>query len=116
MKDISAHRFGDAPDGAPGEEEWPSGANVHDAPKSGVQRKQALEPLRRIRRLAQNAESLGLDPLAFELLFAAVRIESGSRVDAVRCELAETAEIVPELEARFYRRAVRTLATATSVD
>jgi hypothetical protein len=110
MEKTSAHGFGVTP----AEEAERARAIIPEAPGSGVRLKRASEPLRVIRQLARNAESLGLDPLAFELLFAAARIESGGPVDAVRSELAETAELVSELEARFYRRAVRSLAAAAS--
>jgi len=67
-----------------------------------------------VRQIARSAESLGFDPLAFELFFAAARLESGIPVETIRRELAETAASVPEHEARFYRRAVRSLATAAT--
>jgi len=95
---------------------------IPEPPRSGVRGKPAPEPTHGtrpqqqpthgIRQLARRAEALGLDPLAFELLFAAARLESGSPVDLVLGQLAETAAIVPAQEARFYRRAARTLATA----
>ena len=111
----AAHRFGGAPELAPLEEAPSATVIAPEAPTSSVRRKPAPEPLR-LRQLARRAESLGLDPLAFELLFASARIESGSRVDVVRSELAEIAKLVPEIEARFYRRAVRSLANAASID
>jgi hypothetical protein len=106
----------DAAQREPSEDEPSLARVIPEAPRSGVRLKAAWDPLQRIRRLARNAESLGLDPVAFELLFAAVRIESGGAVDVVTSELAETAALVPEREARFYRRAARSLATATSID
>jgi hypothetical protein len=85
-------------------------------PPSGVRLKAFSAPLQRIRQLARRAESVGLDLVAFELLFVAARIESGRQVEVVRSELSETADGMPEAEARFYRGAVRSLAAATMTD
>ena len=98
------------------EESGPTPSIIPDAPPSGVRLNAFSAPLQRIRRLARRAESMGLDPVAFELLFVAARIESGRQVEVVRSELAETADCVPEDEARFYRRAARSLAAATTTD
>jgi hypothetical protein len=115
-KRASAHRFGVAPGRAPVEVARRPRLLIPEAPRSGVRLKSATEPLDSLRDLARRAERLGLEPLAFELFFAAARIESGRRVELVRSELAETAALVPRIEARFYRRAARSLAPAAWVD
>jgi hypothetical protein len=89
---------------------------IPETPPSGVRLKAFSAPLQRIRQLARRAESVGLDLVAFELLFVTARIESGRQVEVVRSELSETADGVPETEARFYRGAARSLAAATTTD
>jgi hypothetical protein len=89
---------------------------IPEAPRSGVRLKSFSVPLERIRQIARRAESVGLDPIAFELFLAAARIESGKPVERARSELLETAHLVPEREARFYREAVRSLAITPHFD
>ena len=115
MEKTSGHRF-DLPFAAvPANETERSTVIIPDAPKSGVRLKPASGPLQGLRQLARSAESLGLDPVAFELFFAVARLESGRRVEAVRSDLVETAETVPEMEARFYRAAAKSLASSLSL-
>jgi hypothetical protein len=90
--------------------------DIPEAPRSGVRLKAFSVPLERIRQLARRAESVGLDPIAFELLLAAAHIESGKQIERVRSELCETAHLVPAREARFYREAVRSLALTPHFD
>jgi hypothetical protein len=89
---------------------------IPEAPRSGVRLKSFSVPLDRLRQLARRAESVGLDPIAFELLLAAAHVESGKQIEVVRSELLETADFVPEREARFYREAVRSLGVKPTVD
>lgn len=103
-------------DGAP-REDARRGRLVPAPPVSGVRsvrKSTSSECLLSLRQLARTAESLSLEPLAFELFFAAARIESTGKVELVRGQLEEIATLVLELEARFYRRAVRVLARVDS--
>ena len=81
-------------------------------PPSGVRLHVPPNPAEVLRSLARRAESLGLEPVALELFFAARRVESPERIDAVRRELEETALDAPPYEARLYRRSARVLARA----
>jgi hypothetical protein len=78
-------------------------------PPSGVRLRTPGNSCDRLRQLAHKAESLGMEPLAFELFFIAARVDATGRVDFACRELEQTAQEVPEEEARFYRRAVRML-------
>jgi hypothetical protein len=71
----------------------------------------STHPRHRVRELAREAERLGLDGVALDLFFAVARIEATGRMGAVRAELADTATTFAGTEARFYRRAARSLAT-----
>lgn len=83
-------------------------------PASGVRRSRPAPCLLGLRHLARNAEWLCLEALAFELFFAAVRIESTGEVGLVRADLEEISTFVTDTEARFYRRAVRMLTGMSS--
>lgn len=96
----------------PGDDDEPGRERAPSAPVSGVRTRQAPRAIRALRALARKAEWLSLEALAFELFFAAARIESSGDLGRVRGQIAELAASFTGVEARFYRRALHALASA----
>jgi hypothetical protein len=80
-----------------------------DSPDASRRPPATIARRHRVRELAREAERHGHDGVALDLFFAAARIETTGRVDAVRAELATTATEFAGAEARLYRRAARLL-------
>jgi hypothetical protein len=83
-------------------------------PPSGARLRGAAPPSAALRALADKAESLGLQLVAFELFFVAARLDETGRIDLARRDLHATALEVSEQEAPFYRRAARALGIGPS--